>query len=58
MHDLGWRIGDFINIKKDMLPNLERETPIAFDLVTEKYTVLVVTCWICFKNSLYSLSDS
>ena len=38
--DLGWRIGDFVKIRKDMLPNLEKETPIAFDLITEKEEVV------------------
>jgi integrase len=38
--DLGWRIGDFIAVTKDKLPNLNRETPIAFDLVTEKCSVI------------------
>ena len=38
--DLGWRIGDFVKIRKDMLPNLEQETPIPFNLVTEKEEVV------------------
>ena len=29
--DLGWRIGDFVKVKKDMLPNLDKEAPLAFD---------------------------
>jgi len=38
--DLAWRIGDFVKIRKDMLPNLEQETPIAFGLITEKEDVV------------------
>lgn len=38
--DLGWRIGDFLNIKKDMLPNLEGETPLPFGLLTQKEEVI------------------
>ena len=38
--DLAWRIGDFVKIRKDMLPNLAQETPIAFDLITEKEEVI------------------
>ena len=38
--DLAWRIGDFVKIRKDMLPNLDQETPIPFDLVTEKEEVV------------------
>jgi len=38
--DLGWRIGDFVKIKKEQLPKLELEPPISFDLVTEKEDVL------------------
>ena len=38
--DLAWRIGDFVKIRKDMLPNLEQETPIPFDLITEKEEVV------------------
>ncbi len=38
--DLAWRIGDFVKIRKDMLPNLEQETPIPFDLITEKEEVI------------------
>ena len=34
--DLGWRMGDFVNTRKDMLPNLDADPPLAFDLVTEK----------------------
>ena len=38
--DLAWRIGDFSKIKKDMLPSLDREAPIPFDLITEKEEVV------------------
>ncbi|MCJ7632516.1 site-specific integrase [Candidatus Bathyarchaeota archaeon] len=38
--DLGWRIGDFVKIKKEQLPNLEQEPPILFELITEKEDVL------------------
>lgn len=38
--DLGWRIGDFVKIRKDMLPSLEQQAPIAFDLITEKEEVI------------------
>jgi len=38
--DLAWRIGDFATIRKDMLPNLEQDTPIPFDLLTEKEEVI------------------
>jgi hypothetical protein len=37
---LSWRIGDFATIKKNDLPNLDQETPIEFDLITEKEDVL------------------
>lgn len=38
--NLGWRVGDFRQIKKDMLPNLDEETPILFELITEKEDVI------------------
>ncbi|RLI43919.1 hypothetical protein DRO69_08545, partial [Candidatus Bathyarchaeota archaeon] len=38
--DLAWRIGDFAKIRKDMLPNLEQDAPIPFELITEKELVL------------------
>lgn len=38
--DLAWRIGDFVKIRKDMLPNLEQQPPIAFSLITEKEEVV------------------
>lgn len=38
--DLGWRIGDFVKIRKNQLPDLEQETPISFELITEKENVI------------------
>lgn len=38
--DLAWRIGDFVTIRKDMLPSLDQEAPIPFDLITEKEEVI------------------
>jgi integrase len=38
--DLGWRVGDFVRLTKAMLPDLDQPTPIPFDLITEKETVL------------------
>jgi len=38
--NLGWRIGDFVKIKKDMLPDLKQDTPILFELITEKENVI------------------
>jgi len=38
--DLGWRIGDFAKIEKDMLPDLDQDAPIPFDLITEKEDVI------------------
>lgn len=38
--DLGLRIGDFVQIKRDNLPNLDQESPIPFDVMTEKEEVL------------------
>ena len=38
--DLAWRIGDFAKIRKDMLPDLERDAPILFELITEKEDVI------------------
>ena len=38
--DLGWRIGDFVQIKKAILPDLDGEPPIAFELITEKEKVI------------------
>jgi integrase len=38
--DLGWRIGDFVKIKKEHLPNLEEEAPLLLELITEKEDVI------------------
>jgi len=38
--DLAWRIGDFMRQKKDDLPSLEQETPIPYELLTEKEQVI------------------
>lgn len=38
--DLGLRIGDFLEIKKADLPDLSQETPIAFDVMTDKEDVI------------------
>jgi hypothetical protein len=38
--DLGWRIGDFVKIRKEQLPDLEQDTPISFELITEKEDVI------------------
>ena len=38
--DLGWRIGDFVKLRKDQLPDLELEAPISFEIITEKEDVL------------------
>lgn len=38
--DLALRIGDFVRIRKDMIPSLDRDAPIPFDLMTEKEDVL------------------
>jgi hypothetical protein len=38
--DLALRIGDFVQIKRDDLPDLSQEAPIQFDVVTEKEEVL------------------
>ena len=38
--DLGWRIGDFAKLRKDVLPDLEQEPPILFELITEKEDVI------------------
>jgi len=37
---LGWRIGDFAKIRKDMLPDLDQDAPIPFELITEKEAVI------------------
>jgi hypothetical protein len=38
--DLGLRISDFLKIKKQDLPDLDLETPISFDIMTEKEDVI------------------
>ena len=38
--DLGWRVGDVRKLRKDQMPDLNRETPIPFDLITEKENVI------------------
>ena len=38
--DLGWRIGDFVKIIKDRLPDSEQDSPISFELTTEKEDVI------------------
>ena len=38
--DLGLRVGDFIKIKKDEIPQLDQETPISFDTMTGKEEVV------------------
>jgi integrase len=38
--DLGLRVSDFINLKKDELPALNQETPISFDIMTNKEEVV------------------
>jgi len=38
--DLGLRIGDFLEIKKNDLPDLSQEAPIAFDVMTDKEDVI------------------
>lgn len=40
---LGWRIGDFAKIRKSDLPRLDQETPIPFEVITEKEDVLAKT---------------
>ena len=38
--DLGLRIGDFIGLEKTELPSLDQETPIPFELMTDKEDVI------------------
>jgi len=38
--DLGLRVGDFVAIKKEEIPSLDQETPIPFDIMTEKEEVV------------------
>lgn len=41
--DLGWRIGDFIKLTREQIPDLTQKTPIPFDLITEKEQVISKT---------------
>jgi len=41
--DLAWRIGDFVSIKKEDIPDLEEKTPIPFERITEKESVISST---------------
>lgn len=38
--DLGWRVGDFIQQKRQNLPNLDAETPIPYESLTEKEEIV------------------
>ena len=38
--DLAWRVGDFIKQRRDQIPNLDRDPPIPYDLITEKEDVI------------------
>ena len=38
--ELGWRIGDFVKIRKEQLPDLDQDVPISFELITEKEDVI------------------
>jgi integrase len=38
--DLGVRIGDFVEIRRDQLPDLNQEAPISFDVMTGKEEVI------------------
>jgi len=38
--DLGLRVSDFLEIKKQDLPDLSLEAPISFDVMTEKEDVI------------------
>jgi len=38
--DLAWRIGDFVKVRKEQLPDLEQDAPISFELITEKEDVI------------------
>ncbi len=41
--DLGWRIGDFLSLKIEDIPDLNQPTPIPFELITEKEDVISKT---------------
>jgi len=38
--DLGLRIGDFLELKKTLLPSLNQEAPVSFDIMTNKENVI------------------
>ncbi len=38
--DLGWRLADVLSIKRDEIPNLDQESPIPFQRITNKEKVL------------------
>ena len=38
--DLGLRIGDFVSIKKNQIPTADQESPISFDVMTNKEDVI------------------
>ena len=44
-NDLGWRISDILNIKRNELPNLEQEPPIEWIRITKKEKVVAQTCF-------------
>lgn len=41
--DLAWRVGDFIKLKVEDLPDLDQETPIALQKITEKENEISAT---------------
>ncbi len=41
--DLAWRISDFLKIKKENIPDLNQETPIKFEGITQKEDVISST---------------
>jgi len=43
-NDLGWRIGDFLSIKRSELPNLEQDAPIEWIRITTKEKQVAKTC--------------
>lgn len=43
-NDLGWRIGDIINIKRNELPNLEHEPPVEWIRLTKKEKIVAKSC--------------
>jgi hypothetical protein len=42
--DLSWRLGDFINLKKNDLPDLNQPSPIAISKVTTKENARAIGC--------------